>query len=373
MSSVRLHGRSHTRSVLSHFAGSFLPAVHAPVRSRESYRCAHKKSTWQVHAVEQGQAGDVAESATSSSSPARGKPGSIYTQPELYKAAFSYRDISSEVSFLKEVYSRHTEGSELTSVLELGCGPGEHVTGLARAGVPRAVGLDKCPEMLAFARDLASGKAGGAAAGKKAKQAVGFGASSQQKPAPEPQQDQSGLPVPEFVAGDMTNFEIKGAPFDMVMCLLGTFSHMLDNSAAAACLRCAVRHLRPGGLLLLELGHPGDLFDGTYIIGDGGKEVWEVPQGKNKKIFVEWGAEFDNFDPVTQIIDRTVSISVLKGEEVEQSIEEVVPYRQYTVQELDLLATMTGLRIQQLYGEMNLEVDLSHEEAYRLIAVLRKL
>ena len=34
---------------------------------------------------------------------------------------------------------------------------------------------------------------------------------------------------------------------------------------------------------------------------DGGKEVWEVPVGDSHKILVEWGAEFDNFDPVTQV------------------------------------------------------------------------
>jgi SAM-dependent methyltransferase len=45
--------------------------------------------------------------------------------------------------------------------------------------------------------------------------------------------------------------------FDMVVCLLGTLSHMLDNKQAAAAFRQAARHLRPGGLLLLELAHPG--------------------------------------------------------------------------------------------------------------------
>lgn len=45
--------------------------------------------------------------------------------------------------------------------------------------------------------------------------------------------------------------------FDMVVCLLGTLSHMVDNRQAAAAFKQAARHLRPGGLLLLELAHPG--------------------------------------------------------------------------------------------------------------------
>lgn len=45
--------------------------------------------------------------------------------------------------------------------------------------------------------------------------------------------------------------------FDMVVCLLGTLSHCLNNKQAAACLRCAAAHLRPGGVLVVELAHPG--------------------------------------------------------------------------------------------------------------------
>ena len=47
------------------------------------------------------------------------------------------------------------------------------------------------------------------------------------------------------------------AQLDAVLCLLGTFSHMTTNDMAAAAFRCAAAHLRPGGLLLLELAHPG--------------------------------------------------------------------------------------------------------------------
>jgi SAM-dependent methyltransferase len=45
--------------------------------------------------------------------------------------------------------------------------------------------------------------------------------------------------------------------FDMIVCLLGTLSHMLDNKQAAACFRRVAQHLRPGGLFVLELAHPG--------------------------------------------------------------------------------------------------------------------
>ena len=50
---------------------------------------------------------------------------------------------------------------------------------------------------------------------------------------------------------------------------------------------------------------------------------------------------------------------------------EVVPQRVFTLQEVHLLARLAGFSVEGLYGEMNLERDLQHEEAYRLIAVLK--
>ncbi|KAL6753552.1 hypothetical protein V8C86DRAFT_454871 [Haematococcus lacustris] len=158
--------------------------------------------------------------------------------------------------------------------------------------------------------------------------------------------------------------------FDMVTCLLAGLSHLLDNSQAAAAFACVARVLKPGGLFVVELAHPGDLFDGGLVDG-ASQEVWEVALGDNK-LMVEWGTEVDEFDPVTQVLSRHVSLNVLAGEEVVQSVQEVVACRQFTVQEVRLLAAHAGLSLQGLYGDMSEGVDMTHEEAYRMVAVLRK-
>ncbi|GAX82531.1 hypothetical protein CEUSTIGMA_g9958.t1 [Chlamydomonas eustigma] len=300
--------------------------------------------------------------ATSTSSPFQytlsKEPKTLYDHPELYEMAFSYRDIKKEVSFLRDVYSKHSEGSLLQNVLELGCGPALHSSGLARTpGISRVVALDINDEMLKYAQWRYE-QAGGKISLPKPKK--GFAPPALSSPL-------------SLVQGDMSTFDLKGkGSFDMIMCWLGTFSHLLENDQASQCFQRVAEHLRPGGLLILELAHPGDLFDGTYIIGDGGKEVWEVPLGETRKLLVEWGAEFDNFDPVTQILHRTVSVNILNGDSVELGMEEVVMQRQYTVQEIKFLAQGNGLQLLELYGETDLGVDLSHEEAYRMIAVLKK-
>jgi hypothetical protein len=57
--------------------------------------------------------------------------------------------------------------------------------------------------------------------------------------------------------------EIREA--DVVLVALGTLCHALTNDGALAWLAAARNVLRPGGLLVLELEHPENLFDGTLM------------------------------------------------------------------------------------------------------------
>ena len=52
--------------------------------------------------------------------------------------------------------------------------------------------------------------------------------------------------------------------------------------------------------------------------------------------------------------------------------ESVVLQRAFTLQELELLGRLAGLRLAASYGDLSLKVGLSHEDAYRLVAVFVK-
>ena len=54
----------------------------------------------------------------------------------------------------------------------------------------------------------------------------------------------------------------------MAFMLLGTFSHLLDTDSALRCLKSTHAALQPGGLLVLELSHPTEVFDGTLLQPD---------------------------------------------------------------------------------------------------------
>ena len=83
----------------------------------------------------------------------------------------------------------------------------------------------------------------------------------------------------------------------MALLLLGTMNHLQTHDQAQCCLDGAYVALKPGGLLLIELQHPHDLFDGSFIKGD----FWEADLEADKQVILEYGTDDDWFDPVQQV------------------------------------------------------------------------
>jgi hypothetical protein len=75
--------------------------------------------------------------------------------------------------------------------------------------------------------------------------------------------------------------------------LLGTAAHLTDTDAAVGCLAGAAAALAPGGIVVLELEHPYDLFEGTLMNAEG--DAWDR-EVEGVKVLVEWGREGDFFD-----------------------------------------------------------------------------
>lgn len=74
-----------------------------------------------------------------------------------------------------------------------------------------------------------------------------------------------------------------------------------------------------------------------------------------------------------QVLARTVAVNRMEGEELTGVIHEsVVRQRAFTLQELDLLARLAGLKLAASYGDLSLKIGLGHEDAYRLVACFLK-
>ena len=252
----------------------------------------------------------------------------IYDAPTLYDAAFGFRDFEDEVDFLCAAHEKHgNTGGAPSKILELAAGPARHAVEAASRGMEvTAVDLSeamvRCGTQIAADEDVEL----------------------------------------DYRVGDVR----EPLPFTEVCSawlLLGSVGHLLTNDDALRCFQNARKALADGGTLILELPHPRETFRVDGVSEDG----WEVPfEGGDLR--VRWGAEEDAFDPLTQVRQASVAFETDQG----RLIEERVPTREYTLQELRLLADAAGFVDMNTYGALDPEFVAADDDelAYRLVVVL---
>ena len=252
----------------------------------------------------------------------------IYDAPTLYDAAFGFRDFEDEVAFLCAAHEKHgNTGGAPSRILELAAGPARHAVEAASRGV-EATAVDLSAAMVRCGTQIAK-------------------------------EEDVEL---DYRMGDMR----EALPFDKVCSawlLLGSVGHLLTNDDALRCFQNARKALADGGTLILELPHPRETFRLDGVSEDG----WDVPfEGGDLR--VRWGAEEDAFDPLTQVRQASVAFETDQG----QLIEERVPTREYTLQELRLLADAAGFVDVATYGALDAAFIPADDDelAYRLVVVL---
>ena len=173
-------------------------------------------------------------------------------------------------------------------VLELGCGTGRVSIPLAVAGID-VVGLDRSPEMLRLAR--AKREAAPPAVRRRLR----------------------------FVEGDMTDFRF-GRRFGLVFAVFRVFMSLLDVAAQRSALAAVRRHLRPGGLLALDVFDP--LLDRCVPGLHPSEERGEYEVGGTR---VRVTAVERHTDPVAQRLRERWRFSELdpKGRVVREEFEEL--------------------------------------------------
>jgi len=137
---------------------------------------------------------------------------------EYYDALHEDVDYAAECRLLERVFSRFLPRRP-ASILDLGCGTGNHALALAWIGYP-ATGLDASAGMISVARKKAGERANIA-----------------------------------FLPGDMRHFDI-GRRFDAAICMDGAFTHLLTERDLLAHLKTVRHHLTPDGAYVFEFAQP---------------------------------------------------------------------------------------------------------------------
>ena len=135
-----------------------------------------------------------------------------------YDLLYQDKDYERECDLLVDVFRRFGR-SAVRSVLDLGCGTGNHSWPLARRGLD-VTGVDRSPDML----EVASGKSGLAAEAR----------------------------APQFLQGDVQTVD-AGRRFDSALMMFAVLGYQLRNEDVAAALGTVRRHLDPGGLFVCDV------------------------------------------------------------------------------------------------------------------------
>jgi SAM-dependent methyltransferase len=159
----------------------------------------------------------------------------------LYDAMYTEKDYERECDVVARMFARYGDG--VRSVLDLGCGTGNHALLLAARGYA-VTGVDRSPTMLAIAREKA---------------------------------DAAGADVC-FIAGDVRYVDAQG-PYDAALMMFAVLGYQHTNDDVRAAFSNTRRMLRPGGLFI---------FDAWY-----GPGVLAEPPGPRTRTITTPGGEFE--------------------------------------------------------------------------------
>jgi SAM-dependent methyltransferase len=140
-----------------------------------------------------------------------------------YDSMYADKDYERECDLVEEAFARFADGP-VRSILDLGAGTGNHALPLVRRGYD-VTGVDLSEEMIAIARDKAA---------------------------------EAGVEL-ELRQGDLRSVRLDRR-FDAVLLMFAVLGYQRTNEDVRAALDNARAHLRPGGVLVLDLWYgPGVL------------------------------------------------------------------------------------------------------------------
>jgi SAM-dependent methyltransferase len=229
------------------------------------------------------------------------------------------------VDFLEKVFRRFRSSPK--TILDLGCGTGNHALPMARRGY-RVTGVDQSREMLALAR-------------KKA-------ASLRNRP--------------RFVHADMRSFHL-GRSFDAAVCMFGAFGYVFPERDAVRSLRSVHGHLEPGGLYIFEFWQGSAARPAPF-------ESWFDVRWKNLQIV---RLDVARYNPRTGRLPVEFRFIVLEGRRLIDRFAEVHTIQTYSVPEIRDLVRRGGFDLIGAFAVTPRTKKFSPvtPKAFRIMAVAR--
>lgn len=233
-------------------------------------------------------------------------------------------DYKADCDYLESLFDRFLHRRP-NSILDVGCGTGNHAVELGRRGY-EVVGLDISKSQLEVAREKVRG---------------------------------TRLPV-KFVQGDMARFDLRRR-FDATVCMFGGFGHLRSAREVRSHFASVRDHLAADGTYMFEFWHEPAAFDfhQSYVHRPGQPELIRLDESRT--------------DRRRHQLAMTFRFFVLSGGQVVDRFTEVHIARLYTVPEMRRLVGDTGFVLEALYGGTGTKKTMRapRSSTFRITAVVR--
>jgi SAM-dependent methyltransferase len=217
---------------------------------------------------------------------------------ELYDVMYRSKDYEAEAALLEETFAKYGSAPS-KSVLDLGCGTGNHALALAARGF-RVTAVDRSADMLRHARS---------------------------KP-------QRGGPPVEWIESDIREVN-AGRRFDAVILMFAVLSYLTENDDLLRALRAFRQHLRPSGLLAF------DVWYGPAVLA-------QRPERRTAEIPTDDGPVRRSVTPTLDERHQRCEIVYTLEHDDKTSAEERHDVRFFFPMELELLLNVTGFELLSL-------------------------
>lgn len=164
----------------------------------------------------------------------------------------------------------------------------------------------------------------------------------------------------DLARGDMRSLNLKRS-FDAVLCLGTAFNYLASPADVRAALRTFRRHLRPGGLLVLDLTN----FDAWIRRPMNARAEVDsrAPDGTRIAIFA-----LNDQDLPRKIHHARFLTAIQRGDRLDLAYSEA-PLRIWRREDLDALLTHHGFRAREWWGDLRLAAKYQTRKSPRLVCV----
>lgn len=235
----------------------------------------------------------------------------------LYDVMYAEKDYAAECAFLQAAFRRFGD-TEVTNVLDLGCGTGGHAQTLAERGIA-VLGIDRSSSMISRARAKTPSEARSRA---------------------------------EYEIADIRHFAAERL-FDAVIMMFAVLGYQRSNDDVMLTLQTARRHLPVGGLLIF------DVWYGPAVLNlRPSHRIKTFEHGESLVLRVSKG-ELDTRMHLCQV---DLEVWEITADRLVNRLHEIHHMRYFFPLELELMLSQSGFRLRSLTSFPEASADITDRD-----------